>query len=110
MTALSRIPRPRVPALTPNVLLVGIIVTGLIGILALALSASVNAQQVEDRATSRATAESLCSLIGLFLPKPGDPPNTTERGRVVISRFQAEYQRLHCAELSTGPVPRVSPR
>lgn len=107
MTALSRIPRP---ALTPNVLLVGIIVTGLIGILALVQVASVNAQQVEDRATSRATAESLCSLISLFLPKPGDVPSDSERGRVVVSRFQAEYLRLHCAEQEGGPAPQVSPR
>lgn len=110
MTALSRIPRPRVPALTPNVLLVGIIVTGLIGILALGLSASVNAKQVEDRATSKATTQSLCSLIGLFLPKAGDPPNTTERGRLVVSRFEAEYERLRCAELTKGPSPTISPR
>lgn len=103
-------PRLRLPALTPNTLLALILITGLMGLAALVQVSLVGAKQVEDRATSAATAQSLCSLIALFLPKPGDAPSTTERGRVVVSRFQSEYERLHCSELPAGPVPSVSPR
>lgn len=108
MIELARRGWARRPPLSPNVLFLGILVTGLIGIASLISVAQVNAQQVEDRASTRATQDSLCRLISLYLPKPGDAPPTTQRGRDVVDRFRAEYVRLECTATAAAPTPRPS--
>lgn len=108
MTVLRRL---RLPTMTPNLLLALILVTGLIGIAALVQVSLLTANQVEDRAVSRSTNESLCAILRLFIPGPGDPPSTTERGRKLITTFRRQYEDvLKCPNPLSGPTPTISPR
>lgn len=95
-------PRP-----SPLALAVGLVVVFLMsmaGLVGLVMQAS---QASEDRVASKATTQSLCDLLAIYLA-PG-PPATTDRGRVVLAKMHDEYTRLKCAGAPAAN-PAASPK
>lgn len=50
-----------------------------------------NARQIEEN------NRRWCPLVSLLVPHQGDPPATTERGRVIADRATELYVEFHCA-------------
>lgn len=40
--------------------------------------------------------QKLCPMITILLPLPGDPPSTTDRGRLIIERAERVARDFHC--------------
>jgi hypothetical protein len=64
-------------------------------------------QASEDRVSSRATTQSLCDLLAIYVA-PGPAP-TTARGRTVLAKMNDEYVRLKCAG-DGAATPAASPK
>lgn len=87
---------------TPLSLAVGLVVVFLMAAAGLIWMGSQASQASEDRATSRATTQSLCDLLGIYVGEPGQPAPTTARGVTILKKMNDEYKRLHCAAHPSG--------
>jgi hypothetical protein len=85
---------------SPGQLQLGVVVFGLVAVLALAFSVwslKTSVEAAADRAGNRAARESLCRVWEFQRVRPGDPPPTTARGQDLARRAQIEYDRLGCS-------------
>lgn len=84
---------------SPERLMVGLFSVGLVSIVGLIISVLALTQTVASAAEREANEKfqlALCEVWVFNLPRPGDPPRTTEAGRVQVARALEQYNRSGC--------------
>lgn len=71
-------------------ILAGALILLLLGVLAFSVSLS-NRRAIEDN------NRRWCPMVGVLLPKPGEPPPNNERSRVVVENARKLYREFGCA-------------
>jgi hypothetical protein len=93
---------------TPLALAAGLVVVFLMTAIALVWLSTLASRASEDRVASRATTQSLCDLLAIYV-QPGQPAPTTARGRTILAKMGDEYTRLKCAGAPAAD-PAASPK